>query len=99
RAWSTDLLRSLAQTGISLALLAHRAWTMADAVIRTLVRLCVTRRHLLEWETAAATEQRLSQGGWSSLATLWPSPLIAVVLLLVLPLWARLWTAPLIAAW
>jgi len=33
--------------------LAHQAWLMGDAIIRTLVRLMVTRHHLLEWVPAA----------------------------------------------
>ena len=36
-----------------ISFLAHQAWLMADAIIRTLTRLFVTRRHLLEWVTAA----------------------------------------------
>ncbi len=99
RAWTGNVLRSLAQTAIQIAFLPYRAWTMADAVLRTLVRLTMTRRHLLEWETAAATEQRLSQSGWTNLTTLWFSPLFATALLIALPLSAKLWTAPLIAAW
>jgi cyclic beta-1,2-glucan glucanotransferase len=37
---------------LALTLLAHQAWLMGDAVLRTLVRL-VTRRRLLEWVSAA----------------------------------------------
>ena len=36
-----------------MTLLAHQAWLMTDAIVRTLWRLYVTRRHLLEWTTAA----------------------------------------------
>ena len=36
-----------------ISFLAHQAWLMADAITRTLTRLFVTRRHLLEWVTAA----------------------------------------------
>ena len=39
--------------------LADQARLMCDAVTRPLVRLLVTRLRLLEWETAASTEQRL----------------------------------------
>jgi cyclic beta-1,2-glucan synthetase len=38
---------------LTIAFLAHHAWLMADAIVRTLVRLLVTRRRLLEWVTAA----------------------------------------------
>jgi cyclic beta-1,2-glucan synthetase len=33
--------------------LAHQAWLMADAVMRTLARLTITHRRLLEWTPAA----------------------------------------------
>ena len=39
-----------------------RPGSTVDAIARTLVRLFVTRRQLLEWETAASTEQRLGTG-------------------------------------
>ena len=42
--------------------LADQARLAVDAIARTLVRLFVTRRKLLEWETAASTEQRLGTG-------------------------------------
>jgi cyclic beta-1,2-glucan synthetase len=34
-------------------MLAHEAWLMVDAMVRTLARLYVTKRNLLEWVTAA----------------------------------------------
>jgi cyclic beta-1,2-glucan synthetase len=42
----------MAQIGVHLAFMAHNAVVMTDAVIRTLYRLFVSRRHLLEWRTA-----------------------------------------------
>jgi cyclic beta-1,2-glucan synthetase len=38
---------------MQITLLAHQAWLMLDAIGRTLIRLFVTRLHLLEWLTAA----------------------------------------------
>ena len=45
----------LAASHVALAvtLLAHQAWLMTDAIVRTLCRVYVTRRKLLEWVTAA----------------------------------------------
>ena len=40
----------------TLAFLSHQALMMVDAVCRTLVRMAVTKRKLLEWETAAQAE-------------------------------------------
>ena len=53
RAFRVDLRTALLQFGIQVALLAHQAWLMADAIVRTLSRL-YRRRDLLEWVTAAA---------------------------------------------
>ena len=39
-----------------LAFLPHQALVTLDAIIRTVFRLTVTRRKLLEWETAAQSE-------------------------------------------
>ena len=36
-----------------LTLLAHQAWLMSDAIVRTLYRLFVSHRRMLEWVTAA----------------------------------------------
>lgn len=36
--------------------LAHTAWYMVDAIIRTLYRMGISRFHLLEWRTSAATQ-------------------------------------------
>ena len=53
RAVAADLRLAALQAVFSLALLADTAARMGDAVVRTLVRLVATRRHLLEWTTAA----------------------------------------------
>ena len=53
RTLAADLRSAAMQVFLSVALLADRAWVMGDAVVRTLSRLFATRRHLLEWTTAA----------------------------------------------
>nr|WP_198374723.1 glucoamylase family protein [Roseomonas rubea] len=53
RALGVDVRLALGLSLLVLTFLAHQAWLMADAILRTLVRLFVTRRHLLEWVTAA----------------------------------------------
>jgi cyclic beta-1,2-glucan synthetase len=53
RALANDLFLALLQTFLAITLLAHQAWLMLDAVVRTLGRLYVTRRNLLEWVPAA----------------------------------------------
>lgn len=53
-AFLADARRALAQIALNIAFLADTAWQMADAILRTAIRLIVTRRHLLQWVTAAA---------------------------------------------
>ena len=50
------LLTSNASVFFTLSFLPHQMLLSLDAVVRTLVRRLVTRRRLLEWETAAETE-------------------------------------------
>jgi cyclic beta-1,2-glucan synthetase len=53
RAAGKDLSLALSQIGFHLAVLAHEAWLMGDAIVRTLFRLFISHRHMLEWITAA----------------------------------------------
>ena len=53
RALGADLSLALSQTALAVTFLAHQASSMTDAIGRTLFRLFVSRRHLLEWVTAA----------------------------------------------
>jgi cyclic beta-1,2-glucan synthetase len=65
-ALGADLRFALAQSGLLISLLAHQAWSMSSAITRTVFRLLVTRRHLLEWTTAAqaAVGQQLGLLGY-----------------------------------
>lgn len=38
---------------LKIVLMAHNAWMMGDAIVRTLYRLFVSRQNLLEWRTAS----------------------------------------------
>ena len=53
RAVAVDLALGLSQIALLVTFLAHQTWLMTDAIIRTLFRLLVTRRMMLEWVTAA----------------------------------------------
>ena len=53
RAVFSDFTLALSQIGLTVTGLAYEAWLMGDAIVRTLVRMFVTRRNLLEWVTAA----------------------------------------------
>jgi cyclic beta-1,2-glucan synthetase len=71
-AWRT-LPYSLGATGlqciVETVFLLERARLSLDAVARTLSRLFVTRRNLLEWETAAAVERKHRTSFWGQVQT------------------------------
>ena len=46
----------LAQIMLQFTFMASQAYERSHAIVLTLVRLAATRRRLLEWETAAASE-------------------------------------------
>ena len=51
-----DLALGASQVGLTVTFLAYQAWLMSDAILRTLVRLFITHRNLLEWVTAAQSK-------------------------------------------
>jgi len=56
RAALDELFAANVSAFLSLIFLAHQTLLSLDAVVRTLVRRIVTRRRLLQWETAAEVE-------------------------------------------
>jgi len=52
-ALASDTRSALAQIGLNIAFLPDTAWQMGDAILRTLYRLRFSKRHLLQWVTAA----------------------------------------------
>ncbi len=69
RGFGEKVLLAIGQALFAVTLLAHQAWVMADAIIRTLTRLFITRRKLLEWTTAA---QAKASSGLALTYFLWP---------------------------
>jgi len=83
-----DTAISLAQVLLSVTFLAYHAWDTAHAIVLTLVRLTMTKRRLLEWETAAAAAARAAGivGGRALLqfiADMMASPIIAGIVAMV----------------
>ena len=84
----TDTTIALAQILLGVTFLAYHAWDTAHAIVLTLVRLTVTKRRLLEWETAAAAAARAAGivGGRALLrfiADMMASPIIAAIVAMV----------------
>ncbi len=54
-----DLALAVSHVAVAVTMLAHQGWLMIDAVVRSLARLYVTRRRLLEWMPAARARSGL----------------------------------------
>ena len=110
-----EIATAFAQAFLSLALLPFHAWETLHAVAVTLVRLAVTGRRLLDWETAASQSKQtaglLRGGARGFVVEMAASPIAALLilgailsmrpsaLLLALP-FLVLWTlAPFLAYW
>jgi len=57
-----DFALVLSQIVLMLTLLAHQAWLMTDAILRTLYRMLVSRRRLLQWVAAAQAKFNVRLG-------------------------------------
>ncbi|HUG58919.1 MAG TPA: glucoamylase family protein [Candidimonas sp.] len=110
-ALAADVRLAGMQIFLTVAFLGDQAWHMGDAILRTLIRLFVTRRHLLEWTTAAQSSRspqpdlRGYYGGMAGGTLLALAMAVGAVIFnpsswpLVLP-FALLWLgAPALAAW
>jgi cyclic beta-1,2-glucan synthetase len=53
RALTAELRLALIQSGMMIVFLGDQAWRMADAIIRTLYRLGISRRQMLQWTPTA----------------------------------------------
>ena len=69
-----------AQVLLSGILLLDQARRMADVICRTLYRLFISRLHLLEWETSAASETRLGPQLRNVVRAMWPTSLLSLII-------------------
>ncbi len=98
-------LRKIAsRQALDVILLPHKALVELDAILATLVRLAITRKHLLQWVTAAHTVYFF--GRELKIATAWremvTAPLLALAILLGMITWQHsslLIASPLLLSW
>jgi cyclic beta-1,2-glucan synthetase len=111
RAVGRDAVLAASQIGLTITMLTHQAWLMSDAIVRTLVRVYITHRRLLEWVTAAQAKAglRLDLRGFcyrmgggvalaagAAVAVAWGRPEAWPAALPFLMLWAA---SPAVARW
>ncbi|HUF36439.1 MAG TPA: glycosyltransferase family 2 protein, partial [Gemmatimonadales bacterium] len=107
-----DAVTSVQQVGLALVFLPHQAYVAADAIARTLWRMGVSRRHLLEWQAASQAEHGVADVPAAVWRAMWPAVAATALLLLGLarkvfgpdpgapvPWVLALATLPLLLAW
>ena len=111
RALAADTALAVSQTTLFLTLAADKAFSMSDAIARTLYRLFYSRKNLLEWTTAAqaktmsaATVQSYYRRMWGGVAIAAASLVIAYVggtngIFVGLPVITVWLAAPALARW
>ena len=72
-----DAETSARQVALAIIFLPHQAWISVDAIVRTLWRLIVTKRRLLEWQPASLAERVTSTTTRSVWRAMWPAIAIA----------------------
>jgi len=71
-----DGMRAFQQFGLSVVFLADQALLAVDAIVRTLVRVSLTRRRLLEWQTASRAEETAGRTRSSAWRRMWPAVML-----------------------
>lgn len=72
------------QWALAVAFLPHQAFVSADAIVRTLGRLFITKRNLLEWQTASQVERAMAVGSRREVwRRMWPVTVLSFLLLLL----------------
>jgi cellobiose phosphorylase len=111
RGAAVSCARQLGQIVLTLAFLPYDAFVSLDAVGRTLLRLLVTRKRLLEWQTSGDSERAPRADLIGFYATMWIAPAVALLiglflatlrtdqLSLALPLLTLWFAAPWLAWW
>ncbi len=71
--------RQLGQIFLTLAFLPYDAFISLDAIGRTLLRLLVTHKRLLEWQTSSDSERTTHAGLTGFYTTMWIAPIVALL--------------------
>ncbi len=94
--------RSFARAPLTLACLPYEAQFSLDAIARTLWRMTISRRHLLQWSPSSEVERTLGNGLGDSLRGMAFAPIVALAVagwLAWLRLDALAIAAPILALW
>ncbi|HKP38029.1 MAG TPA: glucoamylase family protein [Pyrinomonadaceae bacterium] len=102
--WSIwgDVRTNTAQIAVEIVFIAHQAVLMVDAIVRTAYRKLISRRHLLEWMTAASSEGSSKHDLAAFIRLMWPAEVVvlfATILLLAFSPSSLIFAAGFLIAW
>ena len=78
--------QSLAQAAFTLACLPYEAFFCLDAIARTVWRLLVTRRRLLQWNPSTRSKSSTNSSLADSCRIMWVAPVLAIAAMIFLAL-------------
>jgi cellobiose phosphorylase len=108
--WGADIARRMLHALLELAFLAFQAVQNMDAIIRAIVRMLITHRHLLQWRASRSVERGAANTLVCFFKIMWTGPLLALAGLLAMILFRGppvplavaillLWALSPLAAW
>lgn len=100
--FSSEAILNTLQFFVTLIFLPHQAVLMVDAIVRTVYRVYVSRRNLLEWQTAAQIEQtskRDLSSSWRFMKSATILSFIVLILVVVFRPEALFIAAPFLVLW
>lgn len=95
-----DIWAVIVRLALNFVFLPYEAYVYADAKIRALYRMLISRKKMLEWVTAADSERGKASGN-AYAATMWPCSVFGAVYFLIAAAFGRYLFLPLIlgTAW
>ena len=78
RLWGLGFGRQIVISALELTFLAFQAALSADAIVRSLIRMAITRRRLLQWRTSSAVQRTVSSSLGRAFLSMGAGPVIAV---------------------
>ena len=102
RGVATDLATAFTRVALTITLLADQAYLMADAIVRTVVRVYGSRRRLLEWVTAAQSKVGIGldlSGFYRRMAPAVGLALVAAAVVIAVQPASSLVAAPFLVLW
>jgi cyclic beta-1,2-glucan synthetase len=75
----TDIRGANAQVALRIVFIADMAWVMADAIVRSVYRLLVSRKLMLQWRTAASAQAVAQKTILGHYRVMWHAPALGVI--------------------